>query len=87
MVKFKNWIELELNGYGKDSDIPQYRIIGGEVKALNPYHGWRPIVIDNSELAEIISKKPVDQAVGEIEKSLREYKSDSLNEELRSSGD
>ena len=38
----ENWLYQELNGYsGSPSDeIPDYRIIRGQVKALNPYHGY-----------------------------------------------
>lgn len=40
---FEAWISCEQNGYTEN--IPKYRIIGGEIKAWNPYHGWIPVVL------------------------------------------
>ncbi|PSF34961.1 hypothetical protein C7H19_18325 [Aphanothece hegewaldii CCALA 016] len=41
--EFEIWIELELNGYGK-TPVPEYRLVRGQLRALNPYHGWQPII-------------------------------------------
>ncbi len=45
LKEFENWINMELNGYN-DSEVPSYRVVHGEVKAWNPYHGWIPVIFD-----------------------------------------
>ena len=39
------WIDKELDGYmdGVTKDVPEYRMIGGQPKGYNPYHGWQTI--------------------------------------------
>lgn len=64
---FDNWIQLELNGYGNNSDaIPDYRIIHGELKAQNPYHGWVPVMIDSDKLTKNICEQKLSISVSEI---------------------
>lgn len=46
---FSEWINNELNGYTDYDKIPDYREIRGQVKAWNPYHGWIPVIIFQSE--------------------------------------
>lgn len=41
--KFKAWCEFELNGY--KSDLPDYRVIRGILRAWNPYNGWIPVML------------------------------------------
>lgn len=64
--EFQKWIEKELNGYPKESDLPQYRFMFGDLKARNPYHGWIPVRVP-SQIHEFISKQPVHQPISEIE--------------------
>lgn len=45
LKEFEQWIEQEQNGY-KTADVPSYRVVYGEVKAWNPYHGWIPVMFD-----------------------------------------
>ena len=50
-LKLKDFEELirhELNGYGLEDKLPDYRIYKGEVKAWNPYHGWIPVIFDKA---------------------------------------
>ncbi len=63
------WIEKELNGYKatSNSDLPEYRIIAGEPKAWNPYHGWQPILFGNNEAGELMSKRGLTSPVGELD--------------------
>lgn len=46
--QFQEWIELELNGY-KGHPIPEYRVVRGQLRAWNPYHGWHQIVTDDQD--------------------------------------
>lgn len=57
---FEEWINHELNGYGKSDKIPQYRIYKGEIKAWNPYHGWVPVVFDRDlDLSVHEAREPI----------------------------
>ena len=51
---FENWISLEQNGYKETP--PDYRIIGGELQAWNPYQGWIPVVIQGIPDVEFTSE-------------------------------
>ena len=64
---FKLWIESEMKGYKDNSIIPSYRKIKGTVKAYNPYNGWIPVVMEDSELLSHISKRSIGQPIAEIE--------------------
>jgi hypothetical protein len=55
VLEFQVWIDNELNGYKKVSDIPDYRTIHGILRARNPYHGWIPIMVEDSEAEREIS--------------------------------
>lgn len=67
--EFDEWIEKELNGYkvNSNSDLPEYRVIAGEPKAWNPYHGWQPIIFGNTETGELMSKRGLTSPVGELD--------------------
>lgn len=58
----ETWVERELNGY--NGKVPDYRILTGSPKALNPYVGWIPLsgagVVD-------ISQKGVGQSIASLE--------------------
>jgi hypothetical protein len=44
IVEFESWIDNELNGYrGPEESVPNYRLLHGQVKCHNPYHGWQPM--------------------------------------------
>lgn len=47
LQEFEEWINNELNGYGDKEEIPEYRLLRGEIKAWNPYHGWIPVILTN----------------------------------------
>ena len=75
--EIQSWIKCELNGYKKGDDIPEYRILRGEVKTFNPYNGvWMPIIFGDTKDTEAFSKGSCGQSVAEIE-SLIERKSDN----------
>ncbi|HOX61206.1 MAG TPA: hypothetical protein PLV72_04375 [Candidatus Magasanikbacteria bacterium] len=76
LTEFSEWIEKELNGYQGSDDLPSYRIVGAELKAYNPYHGWQPIIFDNVETAKMVSKRGTTSPVGELDGLI---KSDSEN--------
>jgi AbiTii len=53
--KFQKWIEVELEGYD-GVPLPKYRSTRGQLRAWNPYHGWRPIRTDSKDLQEAYAK-------------------------------
>ncbi|MFA7570568.1 MAG: hypothetical protein WCY75_04885 [Sulfurimonadaceae bacterium] len=70
IVDFENWIKLELDGYSKTENIPEYRIVHGTVKAFNPYHGWQPIYFEDPTYADVLSNRTNGQRIAEIESLL-----------------
>lgn len=75
--EFQNWIEFELNGYSDQSKIPVYRNVTGQIKAWNPIHGWIPYMIDDVDMVNKISKRKINQPIGEIETILKADRNNS----------
>lgn len=62
---FGEWVQCELEGYEKH-EVPEYRRIQGQLKALNPVRGWIPVVMD-SALAEIaFTKTKLSNSIPEL---------------------
>lgn len=76
--EFKGWINSELDGYKKVSDLPPYRQLTGVLKAFNPYNGWIPVTFAHHELEETIRKAPVASAVDHVEHLIEEGKGELL---------
>lgn len=63
LTDFEEWINNEQNGYvGK---VPEYRMIGGEYKALNPYRGWIPVILP-ADVAKVIAKAPLRNSISSL---------------------
>jgi hypothetical protein len=63
---FEEWIEKEINGYEEVSEIPEYRNVTGEVKAINPYTRiWIPLLWPNAP--EGVYNRKIKQKISEIE--------------------
>lgn len=60
LTDFEKWINNEQNGY--EGEVPEYRMIGGEYKALNPYRGWIPVVLP-ANVAKVIAKVPLHNSI------------------------
>lgn len=65
--EFKDWLNKESNGYGKSEKVPEYRMIRGEPKGWNPYHGWVPFIIEDPKTQESLSKRGSSQSIAELE--------------------
>ncbi|KYD25834.1 AbiTii domain-containing protein [Parageobacillus toebii] len=64
--EFEKWTNLELNGY-KDNNVPDYRIIQGQIKAFNPLYGcWIPVFFDNTKWTKALQIGVITQAISEI---------------------
>lgn len=46
LQEFEDWVNNELNGYKDLENIPDYRLLRGEIRAWNPYHGWIPVILE-----------------------------------------
>lgn len=61
------WLSRELNGYPDDADVPDYRVLRGELKVHNPFRGWQPLIVPDAKMAEALSKRGTSQSVYELE--------------------
>ena len=68
--EFEHWLSNELEGYKEQSEIPEYRVVTGQVKAWNPYHGWQSVFFEDPKIAEAVSKRDNNQRIAEIENLL-----------------
>lgn len=71
-----NWVNHELNGYGA-TEVPAYRILKGQVKGKNPFHGWQPVFFNDEEIEKHFTDQPIEQKVAEIEHMLSRIASGS----------
>lgn len=76
-TNLQEWIESELNGYQGDLEIPDYREMVGQVKGWNPYHGWMPVIINEPEIMDTISRRHSSQSISEIENLIERQSSNS----------
>lgn len=67
LPELEKWVESELNGYSPGSDVPDYRVIIGQVQGFNPYHGWRPVHFNNSATEQKFTKRHITSQVAELE--------------------
>lgn len=51
---FRDWVTSELNGYKDIKALPDYRIIIGDLRAQNPFHGLIPFIISNAEIMYLV---------------------------------
>src|ERR1700691_3908877 len=58
------WVDRELAGYAITDDIPAYRMVQGEFKVWNPYHGWQPIFFPKS--VKVPATRGVTSPIGEL---------------------
>ncbi len=75
---FEKFAQKELTGYSEDDTFPQYRKLNGTVVALNPLHGWRPVIFGSSDTAAWLSTHHNGQSIPEIEYILDTGTEDSV---------
>ncbi|MGB8683669.1 MAG: hypothetical protein WCD12_12365 [Candidatus Binatus sp.] len=66
LLEFLTWTDAELNGYKPGQDVPDYRILRGEVCAFNPARGWVSVVWKDPEQREAVSVHRVRESIGEL---------------------
>lgn len=68
ITEFAEWLHEELNGYESYNTTPNYRDIKGDLRAWNPYQGWVPAIINDTELSSLASSSKVMQSIPELER-------------------
>lgn len=66
LTAFEKWVSKELNGYEADDEIPTYRNIRGAIKFRNPYHGWLPVMIEDSKIENLLSIRSLREPVPKL---------------------
>ncbi len=88
VVDFGAWVDAEMNGYWGQSKVPDYRLVSGELKFLNPTRGWCPIYGKGVESL----KRGIAQPIGKLQALVASFQdqgyltisvSESLAESLR----
>lgn len=74
LADFLTWVERELNGYGDTDPIPDYRVVNGQLKALNPFRGWQLIAFPSSELQEAVTKRKIGISIGHLDDLLAAHR-------------
>ena len=71
LQEFEKWINNELNGYESQDQIPAYRLLRGELKGWNPYHGWVPVLLksENENLTTHMAADPIANLLNIYENS------------------
>lgn len=78
IIKIEEWLENELNGYPSNSNIPDYRTVRGQIKVWNPYQGWQPLNFSDPKEAEILTKRKINQSIGELDSIVENSKGGEL---------
>ena len=68
------WIDEELNGYQDMKKIPTYRNVDGVLEAFNPYHGWQPLLFQNSSEKKLYDNINLYLSISEIEAIIKDNK-------------
>ncbi|MFC8685918.1 hypothetical protein [Brevibacillus porteri] len=72
--EFEQWLNQEINGYSNNKDIPEYRAVCGDVKVFNPYRGYIPLIVEDSETADYLTRQKVNLSIAEVEHLLSQSK-------------
>jgi hypothetical protein len=67
LPELEKWVENELNGYQSGADVPDYRVIIGQVQGFNPFHGWRPVQFNDTVTEQKFTKRHIISQVAELE--------------------
>lgn len=66
--EFEKWINNEIGGYNSgEVDIPEYRMICGELRAFNPVRGWMPTIFNSSEMQSLITRRKIPNSVSSLQ--------------------
>lgn len=74
----REWILSELNGYKDSSLLPEYRIIRGDLRVQNLYHGLIPFILPHTDLMETVTKIRLSESVSSLEQLANSEKKGSI---------
>ncbi len=74
ITDFREWCQLETNGYIDLVTTPEYRKIYGEIKAHNPYHGWQPVLFEDSDTPKLLGERKLIEPISQLEDLLHSKK-------------
>lgn len=69
----EKWLRQELEGYMPNQEdqeydeIPEYRSIVGKLEALNPRLGWRPVLFEDPNIENEVSKRKLWESVAGLQ--------------------
>ncbi|WP_312284568.1 AbiTii domain-containing protein [Yokenella regensburgei] len=66
LANVSEWIDNELNGY-KDTKVPDYRIVIGQLRAVHPMHGLIEAPVADSKFEKRLSTVHIMSSIGELE--------------------
>lgn len=68
LSEFRGWILAELNGYAgaTHQSLPDYRLVHGDLRVQNPFHGLQPFLVPQ-DLHETITQVHVTESVASIQ--------------------
>lgn len=78
LTDFKAWCQSETNGYTDLSSTPEYREIYGEIKVHNPYHGWQPVLFEDSDTPRLLGERKLGEPISQLEDLLKSKTTKSL---------
>jgi hypothetical protein len=78
LADFRTWCQSETNGYTDLTNTPDYRKIHGEIKVRNPYHGWQPVLFEDSDTPRLLGDRKLGQPISQLEDLLKSKTSESL---------
>jgi hypothetical protein len=60
------WVNFELKGYTRYSQVPKYRFVDGNLLVHNPVRGWIPVILYDAESADTLLKRPAHQPISQL---------------------
>ncbi|ABO92572.1 hypothetical protein WH06_22690 [Aeromonas salmonicida subsp. salmonicida] len=66
-TEWATWISYELHGYPDGVELPSYRLLKCELKAMNPMRGMIPLIIDHAEFAARLSMCRMAHSISALE--------------------
>jgi hypothetical protein len=68
VADFETWARRELEGYGADETLPEYRTVHGAPKVFNPYHGaYQDLQCESAAFAKKISTMHLPMPIHNLE--------------------
>ena len=80
----ESWIEQELNGFS--NEVPDYRIVIGNLVAWNPVNGWIHVQSNSHEFMETVSQAQIRQSIASLEDLLAAGSGGHMNLPLAAEG-